>query len=160
MSYIALATTTLTRAVSSVTFSSIPGTYRDLILVQSSLVTGGSSYSSLRFNNDSTGYYSVVTMRGNGSSAISNFASSNSEIPPLPFSFESTTERVAAIFQIFDYAQTDKHKTVLVRGNTASLETSASAQRWPSTSAITSIQARAVGSNFAIGSTFSLYGVA
>jgi hypothetical protein len=99
-------------------------------------------------------------MRGNGSSAISNFASSNSEIPPLPFSFESTTERVAAIFQIFDYAQTDKHKTVLVRGNTASLETSASAQRWPSTSAITSIQARAVGSNFAIGSTFSLYGVA
>jgi hypothetical protein len=68
------------------------------------------------------------------------------------------------IIQVMDYSATDKHKTVLVRANTNAPSVSgvvyASAGRWASTSAVTSlVLLPEVGPNFAIGSTFNLFGV-
>jgi hypothetical protein len=60
-----------------------------------------------------------------------------------------------------DYSATNKHKTVLVRADNANSITMAHAARWANTSAITSIVLTSFegAGNFAIGSTFSLYGV-
>jgi hypothetical protein len=62
-----------------------------------------------------------------------------------------------------DYSTTDKHKSVLVRENTAGSSTTlvvAKAGRWANTSAITSIYLFVSGGySFATGTTVALYGV-
>ena len=151
--YTALATVTLGSSASSVTFSSIPATYRDLILV----VNGQSASNPdllLSFNGDTSNIYTNVTMAGNGSSAYS-FAITRTGI----FTMAAGTSRLMMTAQIMDYSATDKHKTVISRGNLPAAELGASAGRWPSTSAITSVAVRAGASTFDTGSTFSLYGV-
>jgi hypothetical protein len=159
MSYIALATTTLGSGASSVTFSSIPTSVngvalRDLILVINGKV-GANSNMIFYYNSDQSNGTSVW-MQGNGSSASSS---------SIGFMFAGTwnaNQDSNAIIQIMDYAQTDKHKTALVRGNQAA-DTGAwaLANRWASTSAITSVIIDPTGGNtLSAGTTLSLYGVA
>jgi hypothetical protein len=148
--YTPLATVSLASTASSVTFSSIPATYRDLIIV----VTGTTSVNQgalVRFNGDS-GNNSQVAMYGNGSSAAS-FAEANNS------SLQMYTVQSQATIQVMDYSATDKHKTTLVRSGGQSSSTFAFATRWASTAAITSIALSTASGTFSSGSTFSLYGV-
>ena len=64
--YTPLATVTLGTAASSVTFSSIPATYRDLILVVNA-TTSADGIPSLRFNGDSGNNYSEHGLSSTGS---------------------------------------------------------------------------------------------
>jgi len=155
--YTPLATVTLGSSASSVTFSSIPATYRDLILVEQSKLSG-TSYTVVRFNGDTASNYANVNMRGNGSTAAS---SSNTDNQMYPFFFlnQSSSEFAVMLYQIMDYSATDKHKTMLTRGNVSSIATAAGAHRWASTSALTSIELRVQDGSFVAGSTFNLYGV-
>ena len=156
--YVALATTTLASASSIVTFSSIPATpYRDLIVVVTGeLDSANTPDIALRLNADSSNY-SQVYMRGDGSTKSSG---TYSAIYLNSASTWSSGRLYNHIVQIMDYAQTDKHKTVLARGNWAGGDVNATASRWASTSAVNSVSVLVSGSgNFAIGSTFSLYGI-
>jgi hypothetical protein len=150
-----VATATLTGTDSEIVFSSIPATYRDLILVANytcSSNTGTVIF--LRFNSDSSnGTY--VGMRGNGSTTASGSGSSML----ASWSAGLSTSRTNAVVQIMDYSATDKHKTALVRCDDSTLKTEAMANRWASTSAVTSVSLTAETNSFASGSTFSLYGV-
>ena len=149
--YIALATTTLSSATSTVTFSSIPATYRDLIVVVNARSSTGTT-SEFRINpNGSTADGTRVVMFGVGSSVSSNLA-----VGTLPTSSDQFNQ---FIIQIMDYAQTDKHKTMLTRQSWANATVDAQAMRWAQTTAITSIQLQGVTQTMAVGSTFSLYGV-
>jgi hypothetical protein len=94
-------------------------------------------------------------MGGNGSSAYS--ATGTFDYMPINVVTQSQNN---VITQIMDYSATDKHKTSLIRGNDAGAEVIAHAQRWASTSAVTSVRALITANNFASGSTFSLYGIA
>ena len=161
MSYTAIASQTLGSSASSVTFSSIPGTFRDLVLVVNAWATSGSNQETLRFNSNSSGY-NMVTMRGDGS-ATSSFSYANQAklyVDGNNNSISTSNDHVS-IVQILDYAQTDKHKSVLWRSDTASISTVATAGRWANTAAITSLEIgiEGGGGNFAAGSTFSLFGV-
>jgi hypothetical protein len=157
--YVPLATITLSSTDSEIIFSSIPATYRDLILVAAIRNTGG-SYDNVRiqFNSDTGSNYSYVQVFFNGSSAVSNSGTTNI--------FEgltsSNTHNAAGIVQIMDYSATDKHKSVLTRGNTASSDNGnrMSASRWTNTAAINYIRLFGQTNSFASGSTFSLYGIA
>mgnify|MGYP007006659575 CR=1 FL=1 len=65
MSYIALATTTLGSAASSVTFSSIPASVngvalRDLVVVLTTPTAAGNANGTIFFNGDTGGNYSRV----------------------------------------------------------------------------------------------------
>ena len=153
--YIALATTTLGSAASSVTFSSIPATYRDLILVMDAVSTSTRGII-MRVNGDSGGNYSYVYANGDGSSATSAAASGQTAFTQGAVATSKTNN----IFQFMDYSATDKHKTLLSRFNGASLSTQMAAERWANTSAITSIAISITVTTFSAGSTFSLYGVA
>jgi hypothetical protein len=93
-------------------------------------------------------------MLGDGSTAASGSGTANNFIAR---SFNTIQGQLA--LQIFDFAQTDKHKSFLSRTDVANLETAAQAGRWASTSAITSILIYVAADNFAAGSTFSLYGI-
>jgi hypothetical protein len=150
-----LATTTLTGASTSITFSSIPATYKDLILVISGTSTSGIAETIMRFNSDTATNYSRVTMFGTGSTTGS-FAGSATGIG----FFDAFTSVGMSIAQIMDYSATDKQKTVLIRRSFPADNVAATGARWANTSAITSVSLAVISSSLAIGTTISLYGVA
>ena len=154
--YTPLATVTLASSAASVTFSSIPATYRDLILVYNGTVNIGAT-SAIRFNGDSGSNYNEVQMYGVGSGSGTSSSSSNQTSLNVGYPGTGLTQISLAIL---DYSATDKHKTTLSRSDNAAVVTSAHAGRWASTSALTSISFSTTGViTYAAGSTFSLYGV-
>jgi hypothetical protein len=158
--YTPLATVTLASNTSTVTFSSIPATYRDLILVVVSLVTNLSGDGQIRYNADTGSNYSTVQMGGSGSGSGFSAAYTTTAILPSNNVGESTTIPTNQVIQILDYAATDKHKASLIRTNNYGLGTQAQANRWANTNAITSIEysVRTAG-QLATGTTLNLYGV-
>jgi hypothetical protein len=157
--YVPLANVTLGSSSATVTFSSISQLYRDLILVSSvRFSTGGSNGTvEFQFNNDTASNYSWVYMQGNGSSASSGTGSGGIGVVGQG---ESSSGSIFGngIAHIFDYSATDKHKTVIARGDTPSTVTQGWASRWANTAAVTTLVIRAPYT-FAAGSTFALYGV-
>jgi hypothetical protein len=153
--YTPLATVTLGSSAASVTFSSIPATYRDLIVV---LNVGGTSTAQVRvqYNGDTGSNYSAVRMTGDGSTTSSGSATEASM--RLSASL-STAVQTALIHQIMDYSATDKHKSVLNRHSSAATHVEATAGRWASTSALTSISFILSTGSYISGSRFDLYGV-
>ena len=159
--YTPLATVTLGSSASSVTFSSIPATYRDLILVCNWQNSGSASASRLQLNGNTGSNYFGVWMNGTGSAAGSSSESSQTSARIAGVSVgPANTYSNIAILQFIDYSATDKHKTVLSRYGSADTETQATASRYASTSAITSIRFFDIlGQTFQTGSTFNLYGI-
>jgi hypothetical protein len=157
--YTPLATVTLGSSASSVTFSSIPATYRDLILVVNGQTTGDAN-AQIRVNGDTGSNYSGVVMRQDATSQSGTFG----QFYATWNTFVGST-RFVSIVNFMDYSATDKHKTVLTRstyvrataGNPLGPE--AQAARWANTSAITTILLLLSANNYAAGTTFSLYGV-
>jgi len=161
--YIPLQTITLGAAASSVTFASIPQTYRDLVLIFTPAVTGGSSSTAssyIRLNGDSGSNYSHVVARGDGSSTGStSFTDTGIDTRYYTNSPGSLGASITQV-QFLDYSATDKHKSVLSRGNTAASGVNMTAARWANTAAITSIQIVAPsGRSWLTGATLSLYGI-
>lgn len=155
--YTPLANVTLSSTASSVTFSSISQSYRDLVLVIQNSASSG-SYLFYNFNGTTTAIYPAVYMGGDGSSAYSS--TNNFNYFDISFGIGSASG-LTVISNIMDYSATDKHKTVLTRTNKSSAGVAAGAGRWANTAAITQISVNQGGyDNFAAGSTFALYGIA
>ena len=163
--YVPLATVTLGTATSTVSFSAIPSTYRDLIISVQGKAATASSYFRMRFNGDTSNSVSHVNMMGQeGNTANSNSNTGSNAVDVDFFGNLLTTADNIHQIQIMDYSATDKHKTTLIRqkfhGATATdIRVAALAARWADTSAITSISIFLNSGNIAAGSTFSLYGV-
>ena len=163
--YSTIATTTVSGTSTSVVeFASISGSYTDLIIV-GNLGASTNSYPGARFNSDSGSNYSVTDLYGNGTSALSDRASSRS-IADISFDvIGDSGVNQNFIAQIMNYSNSTTFKTMLSRTNNAGAATSATAVLWRNTAAITNIKlytATGNGSNqynFANGSTFTLYGI-
>jgi hypothetical protein len=156
--YVPIATTTLASATSTITFSSIPGTYTDLVLIG---ISGDSANAGgyIRFNGDTATNYSKTKMLGNGSTATSNRTSSATFIYITGDGIASpTTITESSITHIMNYSNTTINKTILTRAGQAAYGTSAGVGLWRSTAAITSLTL--TDTNWAIGTTFTLYGIA
>lgn len=149
-----IASQILTSSATSVTFSSIPGTYRDLMLIVDASSDNARDWT-VKFNNSAAGY-ATLWMYGNGTSAFSAVSPYDSAIRwPETLS----TGRSAIILHAFDYAQTNKHKTVLIRHKSAE-RSEALAARWGNTSAVNRIDVAPIaGANLLTGTTLHLYGV-
>lgn len=166
--YMPLATKTLTATTTSVTFSSISQIYRDLIIV----VTGAWAVNNVggslayRYNGDAVNTnYIHVGVAGNGSIFESTIITSN-VIPggTYTFGYGTPPPSWSIITNIMDYSATDKHKSYLHRIDAPSSLVAAATMRWSNSAAINSISISSVGGAnppaFAIGSTFTLYGIA
>jgi len=158
--YTPIATQTLGSATATITFSSIPQTYTDLIVV-ASVQSGGASQMNLTFNGDTGNNYSKTALYGNGSSALSLRGTNN---PAITVAFtDSSPNYSPSIIQIMNYANTTTYKSVLIR-TSYSGEVDAAVGLWrgntgSAAQAITSITL-ANGSNYSSSSTFTLYGIA
>jgi hypothetical protein len=153
--YIALANITLTSAVGNVTFSSIPSTYRDLVLVMNGTSSTGNPFAFLRFNGDSGSNYNYVFMYGDGGGAAVSTTFSGQTTGFI--GNIDTGARNTVITQIMDYSASDRHKTMLARSS-GGLEI-ATAIRWANTSAVTSMSVNVNTGAFSSGFTFALYGI-
>lgn len=153
--YTPLANITLGSSAASVTFSSIVGTYRDLVLVIDAIATATPNIE-FQLNGDTGNNYSNVRMTGNGSTTGSN-SFTGAAITITENAYPTTTSRAVAVVHFMDYSATDKHKSVLSRTNNASTGIDAYAHRWANTAAVTSIK---VLSSFAATTTLTLYGIA
>jgi hypothetical protein len=153
-----LANITLGSATNSVTFSSISQSYKDLRLV----ISGGipSDNASFRLNGDAASVCRGVTIEGNGSSAASaTFGNTGLGYFGFSYILWYSSSGVVVTMDLLDYSATDKHKTILTRGNNSANAVNAVALRWPTTTAVTSIRLDANGSNWSSGTSFALYGV-
>jgi hypothetical protein len=160
--YTPIATNTVSgTSTATVTFSSIAGTYTDLIIVANGSITvNDDTY--VQFNGSGGTGYSGTYIAGNGSAASSGRYTSNDRIVADYTSYPTTTGGSwTAIYQFMNYSNATTYKTCLIRSNNAGVGTSASVHLWTSTAAITSIALQCTGTTkWGNGTTFTLYGIA
>ena len=157
--YTPIATTTLSSAAASVTFSSISGSYTDLVLITSTASDISSDTNDIRclFNSDSGSNYSSTYLYGTGSSAASG---RTSNAAGAFIGRHHPTEYGTGITHIQNYSNSTTYKSVLSRGGVASSLLIAYISTWRNTAAITSMTLTPTSaSNFDAGSTFTLYGI-
>lgn len=153
--YTPIATTTLSSAAPTVTFSSISGTYTDIVLVANVTNAVGDDNFLLTLNGDTGSNYSVTRLYGDGSTVSSSRATSQTIAQIGGFGTTVTTIRA----NIMGYSNTTTYKTILTRNDRGTNYAGATVDLWRSTAAVTSILISTSGSNFSIGSTFTLYGI-
>ena len=166
--YKKIASTTLGSAASSVTFSSIAGTYTDLVLV----ITGNNTATGygwgLQYNSDTAANYSWTMIEGSGSSATSSRGGGAGTTGQSIYfvSNQGISNSLSnAIISIQNYSNTTTYKSNLIRQNNPSSTTfpglSAVVGSWRNTAAINSItlMVPGAGTTIASGTTLSLYGI-
>jgi hypothetical protein len=164
-SYESIATVTVgAGGQSTVTFSSIPATYKHLQIRLFAKYTGV-GYGLMRFNGDSGNNYSAHGINGNGvvSDPVGAFAFTN--ISSTYYTGAAGTKDTAfnvSIIDILDYANTNKNKTV--KGlygwdNNGTGYVEFNSGNWRNTNAITDIVLRSSAGNFSQYSSIALYGI-
>jgi len=157
--YTPIATTTVGTATPNITFSSIPSTYTDLILIGNIAQTSGTAYQGYVYTNLG-GTHSNTYLKGNGSAAASGrYTGGVGSYFAIDGVTNSSSTFGTLICHIMNYANTTTYKTNLIRYSEAGKDVEASAGLYGSTSAITSVSVGMQVSNIAVGSTFTLYGV-
>lgn len=169
--YTLIASNTLSSSAASVTFSSIPATYTDLVLRVSARTDGSTIWSGdleleLNSSNNSSTLFSNTELTGSGASATSarnsssprwygdggridtagntsnTFSSDEWYIP----NYAGNLNKVGGRFNVLEQ-----------NGTTAYINVSASL--WRSTNSITSIFLASYAGNYVAGSSFFLYGI-
>jgi len=157
--YTPIATTTLGSAQATVTFSSISGSYTDLVLIVQNSNANGVNSISLNFNSDTSSNYSMTFISGDGSTASSSRETSETK---LNVGATTTSMGNVTICNIMNYSNSTTYKSTLSRSGWTGYDLiRAFVGLWRSTSAITQIDIKVIsGANFNTGSTFTLYGIA
>lgn len=156
-------------AVANVTFSSIPGTYRNLFVEwQARGDTAATSTNLwLQLNADTGSNYDYLDENISGTNTVGGGASAGAALIQLgdmcAASAPASTPSGGRI-EIPNYAGTTFHKTVNGRSSAklvaaaASIYTHMTSGWWRSTAAVTSIKLYPAAGNFIAGSSFQLYG--
>ena len=170
--YEPIATNIVSSAVGSVTFSSIPTTYTDLILIANYWDTesGNDARCMVQVGNgsiDTASNYSMTSLYGNGTTASSTANASRTQFDDQTGGANVSSSAPALnIYQFLNYSNTTTYKTVLYRQNNLDSAvvdhgTSANVGLWRSTSAINTIKIypRTGTTNIRSGASFTIYGI-
>lgn len=155
--YEAITTQTLSSAQSSITLSSIPQTYTDLVIVANGASTSGGSMMT-KFNGDGGANYSYTYFYGDGSGVYGGRSLSQSA--GIAGSRNGIGTQGGGIMQINNYSNTTTYKGMFSRQFGSTQIVWFSTGRWGNSSAITSIVfTDESGGNFTTGFTITLYGI-
>ena len=149
--------------VATVTFSSIPSTYTDLVLKASARSNIAEDTFGIRFNSDSGSNYPYNGFVGQGAT-VSNFSGTNTFVAlgRMPESGYTANTFGNTEFYIPNYASSTQ-KTVSIDAVNENNATTARAQlgsaKWTGTAAISTILILPSSGSFAQYSTFTLYGI-
>lgn len=155
---VAIATTTLSSAASTITFSSISSAYTDLRLVL--VGTGSTTFNvNVKYNNDSSALYSQTNLAGDGTTAESTRQTSQTFIRQMYNLFNTTPSMLT--YDVFSYAGSTFKTTLITNAsdNNGSGRTVNTVALYQSTTAISRIDLTASIGNFAAGTTATLYGI-
>jgi len=160
--YFPIATTTLTTAAASVTFSGIPATYTHLQIRTMCLTSASATDVKAQFNGDTGSNYALHLLWGNGSAASAG-AYTAQTYAVAGITSITTANPAAGVIDILDYANTNKNTTVRTLsgsdtngvGGFIFLESGL----WLNTAAITSIVLSPFSGTFNQYSSFTLYGI-
>jgi hypothetical protein len=157
---------TLSATTGSITFSNIPTTFTDLILVVNAASETTHAFLNMQFNGDTGTNYSYTELLGNGTNATSTRYTNATQMFNANVAMQQTTISFNGIYQIMNYSNSTTNKTGLARLNCINSDYNGSIAvggAWRNTSPITSIKVFPSRSgtpyNFSIGSTFTLYGI-
>lgn len=162
--YTSIASTALSSATSTVTFSSISSSYQDLILVMNFSLNDSGTTLDIRLNGDTANNYFTQMLQGTGSAAASVLSNGVAQMRLLGGDSVWANSGFVnqAVVNFLDYSATDKNKAILARSGTTGdyPGVRAIATRWASNSAINEISIFPGGGySFQPGSTFNLFGV-
>jgi hypothetical protein len=156
---------TLASATTSITFSSIPSTYKHIQIRYNVISATASNVISLRLNGDTAANYRYHMLYGNNGTVTATgagSAQSQSRVFGVGYGTITTYPNVG-IIDVHDYISSTKNKTVRIlsgadNNTTTQAEINLNSGLWMSTTAVTSLTLFS-GVNFNIGSTFALYGM-
>jgi hypothetical protein len=166
--YIAISSITLTSTAQSITFTSIPGTYTDLVVKASGRwTTSAVGAGMFAYPNGNTGGSYYWTALGHDSDGVKRgWKGAAAYIGMINGSGASANSFSAVEFTLLNYAYSgSRAKMFISKYGTPSFNTNqtyslSGGLYWDGTSAVTSLQLNAEsGGTFATGSSFQLYGV-
>lgn len=151
-----IATTTASGSSTNISFTSIPSTYTDLVLVVNGTIGNADNTMLMQYNSDTGTNYSSTVLSGNGSTTESFRGSGTNDM----YCGRISTTQSVNIIQIQNYSNTTTYKTFISRGNNSAARVSAFVGLWRNTAAITTVTLTFNGAgNFASGTTATLYGI-
>jgi hypothetical protein len=165
--YESIATANGTGSSGTITFSSIPSTYKHLQIryIGRNSATG-SAFATIRMRiNSYTSVYPLHRLYGNGASASAYSSTTEvylQDVMEMATNSAATSVYGAGIIDILDYADTNKYKTVRALSgtdNNGSGEIILGSGLYQQTTAISSITLEANGVNWLTNSSFALYGI-
>ena len=174
--YVPIATQTLSSPTPSITFSSIPQNYTDLILVANTYSTTtsyGALTSLIGLGNGSvdTGsnysYTNLIYLNNTNNSTLTTSSGTVPNITTAAFLYAGTAYNGSnnwstCVAHIMNYSNTNTYKTILARDSVPAgfAVGGVSVNLWRNTAAINIITITLnVGQNYATGSQFTLYGI-
>ena len=162
--YESIQTYTLTSSQTTITFNSIPSTYKHLQIRCIAKSTSTASQGDLTFNSDTGNNYAWHQLYGNGSSAFADNSINRANIVGAAALVASSVSNVfsASVIDILDYADTNKFKTVrhlVGQDENGSGIISFNSGLWRSTAAVNTVTITARTNSIAQYSSFALYGI-
>ena len=161
--YDSIQTYTLSSTQTAVTFSSIPSTYKHL-QIRASVRDSSTGSAKVTFNADTASNYSAHALYGDGSSALAtNLLSTYIPIQRNGFMAIAASTFSGIVFDILDYANTNKYKTTRSlagwdANGTGFINLESGSWR-NSVDPISSITFTSNGTAFQQYSSFALYGI-
>ncbi|CAB4148208.1 hypothetical protein UFOVP696_15 [uncultured Caudovirales phage] len=152
-----IASITLNATTTTITFSNIPQTYTDLMVVVTGTHTG-SGVAGLRIsaiNGDGGSNYSDTLLQGGGGGGGSAVSARNSDTS-MNIGLIGSSQS-GSTFNFMNYSNSTTFKTILSRGNDASALVRAAIGMWRNTAAIRSFSVSGV--TFSVGTTATIYGI-
>jgi hypothetical protein len=163
ITYEPIATTTVSTATHPVTFSSIPSTYTDLVIVVSPIGTAGNYDLAVRYNSDTGTNYSWtgILFNADNSGAVTSGRGSNTTSIPANTNVATVTP-YPVVIHINDYANTTTYKTSVSRVTRETYANAETIGMWRSTSAINEVSLILSGggsTTFKAGTVITLFGI-
>lgn len=163
--YELISKTTASSSVATIEFTSIPGTYTDLVLKLAARhdVNNDSIKQQLLDFNNSGSTKELSTMRWNGDT-VGAFTEAAGQLNGY-ITGGTATANTFGFWEIYlpSYADTNFTKSYVVdfgtENNSADQQVGIIAGAWPNTSAITSIKLSTSAGNYVAGTTAQLYGI-
>lgn len=159
--YEPIATTTLGSSASSISFTSIPSTYTDLVVIGVGTSSDGSNHG-LQFNNDTAFNYSTTMFGGNGSSTFTErktTSSGDGGRRAFVWTSNGSTNQFNFIAHVMNYSNSTTNKSIIARYNQAGSYVWTTVGLWQSTSAINRVDLIPHTGTFSSGFTATIYGI-
>lgn len=167
VTYALIASNTLSSAASSVSFSSIPNTYSDLILRFSARSDAAVQTTGVKIviNNSTSSIYTATGLIGSGNTVTANRETATPNLYIARANGANTTADTFSNYEYYflDYLSSQKKSFscygALENNSTSNNWIDANAGLFNSTAAITALKLQTNSGNFVAGSSFFLYGV-